>query len=176
MILPFFPVCRAATLRIGVVFRATTAIIRTPMKMLLNLFLLVGMSPGTFLPSSITDQLIAPTAPQPKSSSDAAESDDDKNSSRGQDADPSQETSPVLVVPSMYSAIRPTGIQFTKSDFRTILTPVGSHASKFFLLFDFTTASRNGLHSRIMELDFCDAYSATVTSPEICAHAPPTQS
>lgn len=146
------------------------------MNKILTMLLLFGVSPGTLLPSSITDQLIAPAFPQSEKTQDTG------SKNNGEIPEPDEDSSPStkhlsLGVPSIYSAIRPAGFHFTKGDFRTILTPRGFHTTYYDTHADAFSRSNSGLRpTAIMELDFCDTHRATVTSPEICAHAPPVHS
>lgn len=162
--------------QIGVVFQTGPAIIRAPMKILLHLFLLVGMSPGAFLPSSITDQLIAPVATGDNEPAESAETDSTSGNNDGSTS--SQESPSVLVVPSTYSAIRPPGLQFSKGDLRSTFSPHNMPLLGVLFRVELMPEpiARLVQQSGLLELDFCDALDASINSPEICAHAPPTLS
>jgi hypothetical protein len=158
----------------SVVFLVARAIIRT----LMTLFLLVGMFPGSVLPSFITEQLIAPVGPTNDSNSDSQEGTTDESTGPNKDEGSQEPSAPILAAASCYSAIRPTGFQFSKGEIHSIHD---RQECRFGMIGSGLEAgarprSSVSMYWRILALDHCNAHEASVTSPEICAHAPPALS
>lgn len=85
------------------------------MKVVWDVLLLVGLFPGTVLPSFLTEQLIAPSSPQVDLHAIDPTGNESSDESEG-----SNEPDATLGVPSVYSAIRPATFPYTKGDLRTI--------------------------------------------------------
>lgn len=85
------------------------------MKVIWDVLLLVGLFPGTVLPSFLTDQLIAPTA----ISTESRES-DQSTESGPRSGNPSEDSDAVIGTPSVYSALRPATFPYSKGDLRSI--------------------------------------------------------
>lgn len=145
------------------------------MKLLIHLFLLAGLSPGTILPSFLTDRLIAPV-PAKTTTVDKTEKvhfPERKAPEKGSDS--SKSASLVLEVPSTYSAIRPTAFQFSKGDFRARIIPRDCTASKFVCLLNSDLAFAPGLRlAGAFLTEFCDCHQLLITAFQTRAHAPPS--
>jgi hypothetical protein len=85
------------------------------MKVIWDVLLLVGLIPGTVLPSFLTDQLIAPAA----ISAEAREGDQSTETGPGSGS-PSEDSDAAIGTPSVYSALRPATFPYSKGDLRSI--------------------------------------------------------
>ena len=134
------------------------------MNAIATLVFLIGLAPGAFLPSAITEQLIAPPAKT------AADRDTNEAPST---QDPTQGHSNSIHAGSSYTALRPASFPFTKGDLRAIQILHEQLLSHLFVSQPGIPVIQICGHQAIMQPDHCVAHKAVVTSPAISAQAPP---
>lgn len=145
------------------------------MKLLIHLFLLAGLSPGTILPSFITDRLIAPVPAKTRTADKTEKVHAPERKAPEKGSDSSKSASLVLEVPSTYSAIRPTAFQFSKGDFRARIIPRDCTATKFVSPLNSDVVFAPGLSlAGAFLTEFCDSHQLVFTAAQTRAHAPPS--
>lgn len=149
---------------IGFVLDAAADIIPAPMKTLLGLFLLVGMLPGSLLPSFLTDRLLAPVLGKTEEKAEGASSIPPNECPKSDGAH---------LVATSYAATRPTDVQVAKDHARTIFTleiQPTQKSDRYALLFVVQPADS---FARLIETECRIAREPWVGVPQIRALAPP---
>lgn len=136
------------------------------MNLIAKLIFLIGLAPGAFLPSAITDQLLAPPM--------KAATDGDQTETPGGERENPSEQPGSLHAASAYTAIRPASFPFTKGDLRAIQVLHERLLSNPFVRESRILVDRVHGHQALMQPDHCLAHRARVTSPAIAAQAPPS--
>lgn len=137
------------------------------MKTLLGLFLLFGMSPGSFLPSFLTDQLLAPVLNLGTKAGEQAD-----ETAPAQSDDPSEPKDAQLVAMS-YAAIRSTGFQVAKDQLRSIFTLKIQAIARFVQGVSASHPLSLPALARFLDTNFQIAQPPAEILPQIQAQAPP---
>lgn len=137
------------------------------MKLIWDILLLIGMLPGTVLPSYLTEQLIAPALFKVDSADDSPDNqpvDDEKSPA---------DSGAKLKASSVYSATRPAAFPYSKGDLRNKRSESTCFLSSRDLVARDTGRWPNSGPARFVHDELPLALDHATTSPAIQPQAPP---